>query len=339
MDNQPATTKQPAANHQLTTNEEGKKDKKGKKPHLPSAAETEFPTAAVEEIYLAYPKKKAPINAKAAIVTHLGILAERGTSEPVAWLLARVQAYAKSRQGEDPQYTPYPASWFNAGSYDEDFSVADPWAQRHGRQNQTHWQHVCPHRCPSEISITTNYLPMDKHFHIPHDDEAEKLLIGCIMMSDGEVLDRHADSHQSPSCSGPPAASEAFAACEGLRCSRQPVNPLTVTKWLRDHCRLEAAGDASAITAMTDIGSLSLADHWLEKLRDQLALRRLQQSARWTLSQITPTANPQELLAEVQSQLATVEPAADGMSTQHALPERCLGMCSQNLFRMDSWRS
>ena len=164
----------------------------------------------------------------------------------------------------------------------------------------------------------TNPQAMDKDFHIPHDAEAEQLLIGCIMMSNGEVLDRHADAiHAELFWTTTPT--EAFAACQGLRSSGQPVDPLTVTAWLRDHGRLDAAGGAAAITALTDIGSLSLADHWLEKLRDQLALRRLQQSARWTLSQITPTANPQELLAEVQSQLATVEPAADGCDA-HALP-------------------
>lgn len=61
--------------------------------------------------------------AKKSIAKALCLIAKRGTPEPVAWLKDRVVQYAKSREGEDPQYTPHPSSWFNAGSYDEDFTA------------------------------------------------------------------------------------------------------------------------------------------------------------------------------------------------------------------------
>ena len=80
-------------------------------------------TEDIEAIYQAYPRKKAPVQAKKAIGKHLAIIAQRGTPEPAAWLLGRVQAYARSRAREDQQFTPYPATWFNAGSYDEDFTA------------------------------------------------------------------------------------------------------------------------------------------------------------------------------------------------------------------------
>ena len=67
-----------------------------------------------EAIYQAYPKhvqKQAAIKAISK-----AIKSGRGGS----FLLERVQAYAKATTGQDRQFIPYPASWFNAGSYDDD---------------------------------------------------------------------------------------------------------------------------------------------------------------------------------------------------------------------------
>ena len=90
----------------------------------PKAAAAKFLATAVEEIYQAYPRKKAPAEAKKAITKHLSVIAKRGTPDPTVWLLGQVKAFAKTRIGEDEKYTPYPASWFNAGSYDEDIQAA-----------------------------------------------------------------------------------------------------------------------------------------------------------------------------------------------------------------------
>ncbi len=93
----------------------------------PSAAGVKkFSPSAIDELYQAYPRKKQPVDARKAIVKALGIIAKRGVEEPVEWLKGRVQAYALTSAGEDQQFTPYPATWFNRGGYDEDLSTRIP---------------------------------------------------------------------------------------------------------------------------------------------------------------------------------------------------------------------
>lgn len=69
----------------------------------------------VEKIYLAYPRQVGKQDALKAIRKVLAT----GKISPDD-LLARVQAYAKSPAGNRGVYTPYPASWLNAGHYDDD---------------------------------------------------------------------------------------------------------------------------------------------------------------------------------------------------------------------------
>lgn len=64
------------------------------------------------EIYEAYPKKKNKEDALKAISKALKKLSG---SE----LLARTKRFAELRKTQDPQFTPYPASWFNAGGYED----------------------------------------------------------------------------------------------------------------------------------------------------------------------------------------------------------------------------
>ena len=92
----------------------------------PSAAVRKFSVAEIDSIYQAYPRKKAPAEAKKAIAKHLSILAKRGMPNPADWLLGQVKAFAKTRVGEDEQFTPYPATWINAGRYDEEVSAPLP---------------------------------------------------------------------------------------------------------------------------------------------------------------------------------------------------------------------
>ena len=68
--------------------------------------------SALEEIYQAYPKKVGKEAALKAIEK-----AVRSNGHDAAWFLERVKVYAREREGEDPQYTPHPATWFNRGSY------------------------------------------------------------------------------------------------------------------------------------------------------------------------------------------------------------------------------
>ncbi len=109
-----------------------------------------FPPAVIDEIYRAYPRKKQPEAARRAIVKALGLIAKReGIPDAATWLTGRVQAYAVSRANEDPQFTPYPATWFRAGSYDEDFT------EPAGPSTGTNGHHQ-PH-AKAQATATTKY--------------------------------------------------------------------------------------------------------------------------------------------------------------------------------------
>lgn len=74
---------------------------------------------AADKIYTAYPKKVGKADALKAIEKALRI-------RTFEFLMEATQAYAAARTGQDPQFTPHPASWFNAGHYDDDRTA---WAQ------------------------------------------------------------------------------------------------------------------------------------------------------------------------------------------------------------------
>lgn len=66
-----------------------------------------------EAIYTEYPKKVGKPDALRAIVKALG-------TTDAATLLSKTKLYAKSRVGEDAQFTPHPSTWFNQQRYNDD---------------------------------------------------------------------------------------------------------------------------------------------------------------------------------------------------------------------------
>jgi len=88
------------------------KERKGKEGN-----DASLTRVSVEEIYLAYPKHKAKNEALKAIAR---VLKNLNHGRDAAWLLERTKRYAELRKNQDAQYTPYPASWFNAGSYEDE---------------------------------------------------------------------------------------------------------------------------------------------------------------------------------------------------------------------------
>jgi hypothetical protein len=84
-----------------------------------------FGSDEVEKIRLAYPLKKAPEDARRAIEKALATVADRGESDPVGFLLARIEAMKAVRARDEAKgafvpHLAYPASWFNKSCYDEE---------------------------------------------------------------------------------------------------------------------------------------------------------------------------------------------------------------------------
>jgi hypothetical protein len=87
-------------------------------------------TEQAELIYNAYPRKVGKQAALRAIIKAAKLIDKDdkhdGHRHPVMHLLNRVRVYAESPAGAKPatvggnDYRPHPASWFNAGHYDDD---------------------------------------------------------------------------------------------------------------------------------------------------------------------------------------------------------------------------
>lgn len=87
----------------------------------PAAQGVSFSKAQVEEVYQCYPRKVGKPDALKAIRKALGEIGGRGDDiNAVSWLCERVQKFANSPAGQAGKYTPYPATWFNSGRYDDD---------------------------------------------------------------------------------------------------------------------------------------------------------------------------------------------------------------------------
>lgn len=95
-----------------------------------------IPPGAVAGIYEAYPRHVGRAKAMKAISQALGEVAKHGNwyryepggplLAPHEWLLRRVEHYARCRRGAEAKFTPYPATWFNQGRYDDD---PDEWGR------------------------------------------------------------------------------------------------------------------------------------------------------------------------------------------------------------------
>lgn len=99
-----------------------KQKKKEKKKYIYNTADLE----SAERVYQAYPRKVGKPNAIRAILRCL-------TSTTPADLLAKTDAYAKSRVGQDPNFTPHPATWFNQHRYNDDPAT---WAKQPDKPKQ-----------------------------------------------------------------------------------------------------------------------------------------------------------------------------------------------------------
>ena len=99
--NQPSNLVEPKSNSSSSSS---------KKVILPSS-----PKAQIETIYGLYPRKVGKVPAFKAIDKAL-------RTKPFEELLLAVQAFARkvSQDGTEPQFIPHPATWFNAGRWDDE---------------------------------------------------------------------------------------------------------------------------------------------------------------------------------------------------------------------------
>ena len=98
------------------------------RPSRSSESNTSKPTETqMELLYSFYPRKRDKLAAKAAIRKALAVVMAGDPDHPAMalaealdYVAQRVRLYAQCVQGCDPNFIPYPASWFNAGSFWDD---------------------------------------------------------------------------------------------------------------------------------------------------------------------------------------------------------------------------
>tara|TARA_R100001443_G_scaffold3258_1_gene10340 strand:+ start:5509 stop:6201 length:693 start_codon:yes stop_codon:yes gene_type:complete len=73
----------------------------------------------IDNIYNAYPRKVGKADALKAIGKSL-------KKEEYEFLLKKTKDFALSRQAEDPQFTPYPSTWFNREHYHDEIEKVKP---------------------------------------------------------------------------------------------------------------------------------------------------------------------------------------------------------------------
>jgi uncharacterized protein YdaU (DUF1376 family) len=81
----------------------------------------------LEQLYKLYPRKRDKLEAKKAIRKAVGLVIAGDPDHPAMtleealnYLAQRITLYVRCVQGCDRDYIPYPASWFNAGSFWDD---------------------------------------------------------------------------------------------------------------------------------------------------------------------------------------------------------------------------
>ena len=104
-----------------------RKERKGKETSIATSM-----LVACELIYAEYPKKVAKPEALKAIRK-----AVEAFSSDV--MLERTKAYALARKGEDQQYTPNPATWFNQQRFNDDPST---WKNKHANHSPNNPQRI-----------------------------------------------------------------------------------------------------------------------------------------------------------------------------------------------------
>jgi uncharacterized protein YdaU (DUF1376 family) len=91
----------------------------------------------LEQLYSLYPRKRDKLAAKKAIRKAVGVVIAGDPDHPAMpiedalnYIAQRIALYARCVQGCDREFIPYPASWFNAGSFWDD---EQDWSSRRNR--------------------------------------------------------------------------------------------------------------------------------------------------------------------------------------------------------------
>lgn len=136
----------------------------------------------------------------------------------------------------------------------------------------------------------------------PHSADSESGFLGCIMASEGDILEEYPVTSEHFFISGNQIIA---ASCLELFATKTPVNALTVTPRLRDLGLIDQVGGAHGISSL--FAPQSLAAHFHSVLCEKMALRRALDAATWATRTWGQAESTEWFLSEFQSRLSGIE--------------------------------
>jgi replicative DNA helicase len=119
------------------------------------------------------------------------------------------------------------------------------------------------------------YLP-DIHRSLPQSLDAEKGLLGSILLAPGRVLDECIQQQVTEKYFHHPAHARIFTVLVEMREANKPVDLISLTQLLDDRHLLEEIGGAAAVTDLfTFVPTATNAAYYLEILREKYLLRAI----------------------------------------------------------------
>jgi len=151
------------------------------------------------------------------------------------------------------------------------------------------------------------YLP-DTHRSLPSSLDAEKGLLGSILLAPTVVLDECIQAGVNSEYFHHPAHGLVFDTAVAMRDANRPVDLISITQYLEDRKQLEEAGGGGAIADLfTFVPTAANASYYMQILREKFLLRRIITTCNeYSARAYDEQDNSESLLDEAESKILAI---------------------------------
>lgn len=169
-----------------------------------------------------------------------------------------------------------------------------------------------------DLQQKISYLP-DIHRLLPQAPDAERGVLGSLLLSPQEVSGLCADKGVDEDWFHLPAHALIFTAHEQLRTAGHPGDFVTLTQHMRDTGTLDQAGGAAYVTELfTFMPTAANAAYYLDILAEKLALRRIIKTCtEFAARSYDEQDNPGQLLDDAQTAILAIARPDEGAAMEH----------------------
>lgn len=289
----------------------------------------------VEQVYSLYPRKRDKLDAKKAIRKAVAVVMAGDADHPAMsvadaldYVAQRATLYAQCVQGCDRDFIPYPASWFNAGSFWDDDR---DWSKQQGKTNGNGVSPVIRVEGSAlenekkfggswgnDAMTATSIYDLDLGRELPASLDMERSILGAILL-DGRAFneaaerlavgDFHLDSHR-----------RIYRAMQRMTEAAHPVDIVTLTEELNRHRELEPIGDPGYIASLVEgLPERPSIRHYVEIVKEKARLRGLVSAAQVAIARALDSDTSTEIAGGLLETILNVEAQA---KENHALTGR-----------------